>query len=70
MENLDENICPLCKNIGYLKLPIGIEVTEGFLAKTELAYKKCPACQGHKGNIFKYPFSVKACEWLEDWVAK
>jgi excinuclease UvrABC ATPase subunit len=66
MNNIDLDVCPLCKGEGYLKLPIGIQISEGFLAKTTLVYKKCPACQGHKRNIFKFPFSLEACEWLED----
>lgn len=66
-EYIDLDVCVLCIGEGYLKLPIGILVTEGFLAKTELAYKKCPACNGKKKNIFKFPFSLEACEeWLEN----
>ena len=67
-KNIDLDVCILCSGDGYLKLPIHYSIAHDFLGKTELAYKICPACRGHKRNLFKFPFSLEACEWLDDWV--
>lgn len=61
------NECSLCKNKGYVQLPVGYTIAHDFLSKTNFAYKICPVCKGYKKNIFNYPFSIEACEWLEDY---
>ena len=60
-------MCTVCKNRGYITLPIDISLVEGFLAKTGLAYKVCPLCQGRKIDVFSYPSSLEAKEYLIDY---
>jgi len=35
--------------------------------KTDFAYKVCPLCQGRKIDVFSYPDSLEANEYLEDY---
>ncbi len=69
-KNIDLDVCMLCSGDGYLKLPVNFFMVNDKLIKTELAHKICPACKGHKRNLFKFPFSLEACEWLEDYICK
>jgi len=66
-QHIRKLMCKLCRNNGYITLPIGISITEGFLAKTNLAYKVCPLCQGRKIDVLSYPHSLEAKEYLVDY---
>ena len=60
-------MCKLCQNRGYIVLPVDYYLCHDFLTKTDYAYKVCPLCQGRKINVFNYPESLQANEYLEDY---
>ena len=60
-------MCKLCRNQGYITLPIDYYLCNDYLMKTDFAYKVCPLCQGRKIDVFSYPDSLEANEYLEDY---
>jgi len=59
--------CTLCKNQGYIVLPMDYYQCHDFLTKTDYSYKVCPLCQGRKIDVFSYPDSLEAKEYLVDY---
>ena len=60
-------ICKLCQNKGYIVLPLEYYQCHDFLTKTDYSYKVCPLCIGRKIDVFSYPASLEAKEYLIDY---